>query len=142
MAAARGNSLHEFTDTEMRWLDNFGATLRALRKRTGQTRPQLAATSGISSSYIRDLELGARRPRPDKLERLSWGLRPAPAEVKAHGRVRWPGDWALREQYYADEFAFREEIRRALFEAIGPVLAPSAAEHRRLKEVLDGGRAA
>ena len=46
---------------------NFGARVRLLRKRSGQTQEQLAEKLNISTSYLGKIELGRRTPSIDLL---------------------------------------------------------------------------
>ena len=46
---------------------NFGAKVRLLRKRSGQTQEQLAEELNISTSYLGKIELGRRTPSIDLL---------------------------------------------------------------------------
>lgn len=130
VSAARSNSLHRFTPSEEAQLDTFGAALRQLRGRTGQTRQQLARAAGLSASYVRDLEIGARRPRGATLVRLAAGLRPAPAKLLLNGYVRFPGDADFRREFTQDADAVRAAVARALWDSIGAVVAPPAEVSR------------
>lgn len=124
VAAARRNSLHEFSGPELERLDAFAVALRGLRARSGQTRRQLARSSGLSPSYIKHLEIGSRRPRTSTIVGLAAGLRPAPPVYRLGGTVRFPGDPVFRSAYERDESAVAQAAHRELFEAIGTAVAP------------------
>jgi transcriptional regulator with XRE-family HTH domain len=75
----------------------FGGRLRELREQKAWTRKQLAEASGLSSSGLRDLELGLRKPAWETVLALSKALgvdctaftqEPAEREPAGPGRPR------------------------------------------------------
>lgn len=51
----------------------LGLRLRALRAETGQTLSQVSERTGVSISYLSDIERGRRLPALDVLDRLCHG---------------------------------------------------------------------
>ena len=49
----------------------FGAKVRLLRKRSGQTQEQLAEKLNISANYLGKIEIGSRTPSLDLLLEMS-----------------------------------------------------------------------
>jgi XRE family transcriptional regulator, fatty acid utilization regulator len=57
----------------------FGLKLRQLRQERGLSFAELAARTGLSVSYLNEIEKGKKLPRPDKLRDLARGLECNPA---------------------------------------------------------------
>ncbi len=53
-------------------MENFGKKIRILRKQRGMTLKQLAKALGVASfSYVCDIELGNKTPRPRLIVKLA-----------------------------------------------------------------------
>ncbi len=53
---------------------DVGARIKELRINRGMTVNKLANLSGVSQSYLRDIELGNKHPTVDYLEYICYGL--------------------------------------------------------------------
>jgi len=53
---------------------SLGRKLKAMRKRTGMTQPQLAGASGVATSIVNDLENGIRPAGSKTINRIAKGL--------------------------------------------------------------------
>ncbi len=53
---------------------NVGERIRTLREQKNITVNKLANLSGVSQSYLRDLELGNKQPTVEYLEYICYGL--------------------------------------------------------------------
>lgn len=53
---------------------NFGATFRAIRKSKKLNQDMVAEKSGLSVSYISDVERGAANPKLDTIDALAKGV--------------------------------------------------------------------
>jgi len=53
----------------------FGKKLKAFRKKTGMTQPQLAKTSGVATSIVNDVENGIRIAGTDTVDKIAKGLK-------------------------------------------------------------------
>lgn len=58
----------------MELIDVFAANLKAIRKSAGMTQADLAATIGVSLSFLTDLECAKKAPSFQTLEKLSYAL--------------------------------------------------------------------
>lgn len=65
----------------MRDLLEYGRTIERLRERQGMTREQLARASGVSYSYLSEVERGLKRPSVDVLVKLATALELLPSEL-------------------------------------------------------------
>jgi len=59
---------------------NIGNRITELRKELGYTTNKLARLAGVSQSYLRDIELGNKKPGTDILERICDALNVTLAE--------------------------------------------------------------
>ncbi len=53
---------------------DIGARIRFFREKEGITVNKLANKSGVSQSYLRDIELGNKQPTVEYLEYICYGL--------------------------------------------------------------------
>lgn len=65
----------------MRDLLEYGRTIERLRERRGMTREDLARASGVSYSYLSEVERGLKRPSVDVLVKLATALELLPSEL-------------------------------------------------------------
>src|SRR3970040_893736 len=77
----------------MKDLLDYGTAIERLRERRGLSREDLARGSGVSYSYLSEVERGLKRPSTDVLARLAMALDMLPSdllryveEVSAKGR--------------------------------------------------------
>lgn len=58
---------------------NYGRAIETLRRERGMTHEALAAASGVSASYLSEVERGFKRPSTDVLAKLAqaFGMRPS-----------------------------------------------------------------
>lgn len=68
---------------ERRRLDYAGAIAR-LRRERGMTRETLAEASGVSASFLSEVERGLKRPSTDVLAKVAEALGMAPSELLAY----------------------------------------------------------
>lgn len=66
---------------------NYGEAIERLRRERGMTRDALAAESGVSPSYLYEVERGYKRPSTDVLARLAEALGRSPSEMLAYIEV-------------------------------------------------------
>lgn len=66
---------------------NYGRAIRRLRRERGMTRDALAAESGVSPSYLYEVERGYKRPSTDVLASLAEALGLPPSEMLAYIEV-------------------------------------------------------
>jgi transcriptional regulator with XRE-family HTH domain len=122
--------MHRFSPSEGEALDRFAAVLRDLRRRSGQTRDELARASRLSASYIKDLEAGVRRPRFLTLQRLASGLAPARGRSRKDGSVRFPGSPEYRRAWSEDYAGASMSVFHELLLSAEGAVAPSREEAR------------
>ncbi|GAA3021891.1 helix-turn-helix domain-containing protein [Microbacterium dextranolyticum] len=72
-------------------VDMLGPRVRALRTQRGLTLVQLAALSGLSHSFLSQLERSRARPSMSSLESISVALSTSVVELLADGRLSTPG---------------------------------------------------
>lgn len=138
VAAARRNTLHQITASEGEALDRLAVALRSLRRRSGQSRVELARSSGLSASYLKDLEAGLRRPRLTALAAIAMGLRPPSRRPRRDGSVLLRGDSSFRQAWIENEEAVAQSAFLEMLQAVEGALAPSREEVRVRAEVLAG----
>ena len=68
-------------------LDYAGA-IEHLRRERGMTREALADVSGVSASYLFEIERGLKRPSTDVLAKIAAALGMAPSELLAYVETR------------------------------------------------------
>ena len=54
--------------------EDFGATIRQIRKSKNLKQDKVAEKSGLTTSYISDIERGVANPKLDTIEALAMGL--------------------------------------------------------------------
>ena len=81
----------------MKDLLDYGTAIERLRERKGLSREELARGSGVSYSYLSEVERGLKRPSTDVLARLATALDMLPSDLlryveevsaKGHGLFR------------------------------------------------------
>src|SRR3990170_5245372 len=65
----------------MKDLLDYGTAIERLRERKGVSREDLARGSGVSYSYLSEIERGLKRPSTDVLARLATALDMLPSEL-------------------------------------------------------------
>lgn len=65
----------------------YGKAIERLRRERGMTRDDLAAESGVSPSYLYEVERGYKRPSTDVLASLAEALGRSPSEMLAYIEV-------------------------------------------------------
>ena len=70
----------------MKDLLDYGTAIERLRERKGLSREDLARGSGVSYSYLSEVERGLKRPSTDVLARLATALNMLPATSSATSR--------------------------------------------------------
>ena len=58
-----------------------GSNIKTYRNRLGVTQQELAERSGLSQSFVADIERGHKFPSPDSIERLSDALQVRPYQL-------------------------------------------------------------
>jgi len=66
---------------------NYGKAIERLRRERGMTRDALAAESGVSPSYLYEVERGYKRPSTDVLANVAQALGQSPSEMLAYIEV-------------------------------------------------------
>ncbi|MDQ7841397.1 MAG: helix-turn-helix transcriptional regulator [bacterium] len=66
---------------------NYGRAIRRLRRERGMTRDALATESGVSPSYLYEVERGYKRPSTDVLASVAEALGRSPSEMLAYIEV-------------------------------------------------------
>lgn len=66
---------------------NYGEAIERLRRERGMTRDALAAESGVSPSYLYEVERGYKRPSTDVLASVAEALGRSPSEMLAYIEV-------------------------------------------------------
>ena len=122
---ARANSMHSFTAAEEEALGRLARTLREIRARSGLTRVELARATGLSTSYLKQLEGGVRRPRFETLQRVARGLQPPPPTLAPNGTMVNRGQAGYRSEWQADEDRAANDVLLELLTAAEGAIAPS-----------------
>src|SRR3970040_1549762 len=65
----------------MKDLLDYGTAIERLRERKGLSREDLARASGVSYSYLSEVERGLKRPSTDVLARLAMALDMLPSDL-------------------------------------------------------------
>jgi transcriptional regulator with XRE-family HTH domain len=65
----------------MRDLLDYGKAIETLRVRRGLSREELARTSGVSYSYLSEVERGLKRPSTDVLVKLATAMDMLPSDM-------------------------------------------------------------
>jgi transcriptional regulator with XRE-family HTH domain len=73
--------------TEPTWNEEHGKELRTRRQQRGFTQESLAEAAGVSLNTIKNLEHGARQPRPSTLQLIAEALGCALDDVQEGRRV-------------------------------------------------------
>lgn len=66
---------------------NYGKAIERLRRERGMTRDVLADESGVSPSYLYEVERGYKRPSTDVLANVAQALGRSPSEMLAYIEV-------------------------------------------------------
>ncbi len=130
--------MHRFTRAEGEALDRFAQALRGLRARSGRTREELARSSGLSASFIKDLEVGVRRPRFCTVQSLANGLIPARGRMLADGSIRSKGDPTYRMRWSEAPEAVATAVFHELMISVEGAIAPSRDELRAFDQLAAG----
>lgn len=107
---------------------DYGRAIRRLRRERGLTRDALAAESGVSPSYLYELERGYKRPSTDVLASLAEALGLPPSEMLAYIEVmsealpETPGETPVMAQL--------EEAPRESGQSFGESDQPQIAAYR------------
>ncbi len=79
----------------------YGTALETLRGRRGLTREDLAGRSGVSSSYLSEVERGLKRPSTDVLVKLATALDMLPSDLlRSIEELSAKGRGLLRRRVY------------------------------------------
>src|SRR3970040_747830 len=109
----------------MKDLLDYGTAIERLRERRALSREDLARASGVSYSYLSEVERGLKRPSTDVLARLATALDMLPSELLRKIEEMWAkGRGLLRKRIFeAPMHEHAGEVPEAAFSSrmLGPV---------------------
>jgi len=135
----------------MKDLLDYGTAIERLRERKGLSREDLARGSGVSYSYLSEIERGLKRPSTDVLARLATALDMLPSELlrqieemsaKGRGLLRKRVHEAPMHEHPGDVPEMADRTLRSAMpteDGIRMVLeeAPAPPPHREAKGLVD-----
>jgi len=102
------------TVTERRLADYIGLTVRKLRSDRGFTLQALADESGVSKSYLGDIEKGRKNPTTDVIEAIAEALGVPARELLYHAALDEEDPFLQPEQMSLEDVAEEDAETREL----------------------------
>jgi transcriptional regulator with XRE-family HTH domain len=102
------------TVTERRLADYIGLTVRKLRSDRGFTLQALADESGVSKSYLGDIEKGRKNPTTDVIEAIAAALGVPARELLYHAALDEEDPFLQPEQLMLEDVAEEDAESREL----------------------------
>jgi transcriptional regulator with XRE-family HTH domain len=100
--------------TQRRLADYIGLTVRKLRSDRGFTLQALADESGVSKSYLGDIEKGRKNPTTDVIESIADALSVPARELLYHAALDEEDPFLQPEQLMLEECAEEDAENREL----------------------------
>lgn len=121
---------------------DYGAAILKLREERGMTREALAEASGVSPSYLSEVERGLKRPSTDVLAKLAEAFGMLPSQLLEHveslsGTIRSGAVAALLSPYERGKLAAAFDSSRLWARAESRVEGEALAELLSLIGQLD-----
>ena len=125
----------------MKDLLDYGTAIERLRERKGLSREDLARTSGVSYSYLSEVERGLKRPSTDVLARLATALDMLPSDLLRYvEEVSAKGRGLFRKRSSRPRCTNTREGRRRSPPCLTPRLLRPATESAGFSALLSDGR--
>ena len=99
---------------QKRLADYIGLTVRKLRSDRGFTLQALADESGVSKSYLGDIEKGRKNPTTDVIEAIAEALSVPARELLYHAALDEEDPFLLPEQLTLEDIAEEDAETREL----------------------------
>ena len=125
----------------MKDLLDYGTAIERLRERRGLSREDLARGSGVSYSYLSEVERGLKRPSTDVLARLATALNMLPSDLLRYvEEVSAKGRGLFRKRSSRPRCTNTREVRRRSPPCLTPRLLRRATESAGFSALLSDGR--